>query len=1013
MARQNLLIVDGDARNRRVLEVSLRKAGFSITPAESAEEALEFLQHAEPDLIISDTRLPSRDGFEFCVQVKDNPRWKTIPFVFLTSEKSIEDKVRGLELGVEDYLTKPIYIKEITTRVTMLLQRKQHERLEKKDAARTKFSGELADMAVVDLIQTIEISRKSGTISLSTELGDATVWFRDGAIIDAEMGRLQGEAAIYRLLGQSDGHFDVEFKQVNRHQVIHESTQGILMEGMRRVDEWGRLMEQLPPLDSVLAVDAEQLDERRDDLSEEHIAILRRFTGKLTIIEVVDESGQDDIEALTAISTFFFEGLLTPYEDSDDEPIAPTPAAAALGLDQWNSPSRRPVTREPTAPIAVDDAEDDPQPLPPPPNYPAPFPQLQTDEEEHDAVLVPGIPEDSAPRPAFGSRLVPLDEPVTSDRPVTAAVRQRVAAMEDGIDAPPRGRYPMPGPGSNADRDVAQGRSTSTTGPHPVADPSAEPAVTQAAASPPDHADADEGAVEPHDAEAGAVEPHDAEAGAVEPLDIHVSPDDPLLEPAAPVVPRFLPPGLARGSGPQPRAEEVATLEAAGVPRETLASLETTAPIDVHSALHEPEPEPETPAREPGPADTVVEAPSLDDAWGPGRTGTTRVIAPQSGQVNPPTGVLRAAAKGAFDVSGAPDPEPASPPQYLGDLSLSELALFGDEGSSPEALGITDPVLDDRRPTLELEVPFFSPHDTEPGSRADTQPGPAPAIAPDDEVDPDRDTPDEDLRDDDFEPIGVTVSDPVEESGVWTNTDRRVTRDATRSPTPKPPPRSYGWIAGAAVLLVVVGLGYAYLRKPPQPEGAKAKAGQTEPKSDGKVPDDKVPDGKVPDGSAPDDTKIPLSPRLEKHLETADGGAEGNGDSDGPVAPIDPATIDEHLATAQRLLERGRRAEAHRELDAVLAAVPGHAPALVLRSSLLIEENDLDQALVAAEASVDADPKYADGYLAVGVIRQERGDAAEAVDAYRRFLDLAPASKFAPSIKRQLRRLEGQLRGAG
>ena len=129
MARQNLLIVDGDARNRRVLEVSLRKAGFSITPAESAEEALEFLQHAEPDLIISDTRLPSRDGFDLCVQVKNNPRWKLIPFVFLTSEKSIEDKVRGLELGVEDYLTKPIYIKEVTTRVELLLQKRAKEQL--------------------------------------------------------------------------------------------------------------------------------------------------------------------------------------------------------------------------------------------------------------------------------------------------------------------------------------------------------------------------------------------------------------------------------------------------------------------------------------------------------------------------------------------------------------------------------------------------------------------------------------------------------------------------------------------------------------------------------------------------------------------------------------------------------------------------------------------------------------------------------------------------------------------
>ncbi|MCA9648501.1 MAG: response regulator [Myxococcales bacterium] len=1016
MARQNLLIVDGDARNRRVLEVSLRKAGFSITPAESAEEALEFLQHAEPDLIISDTRLPNRDGFDFCVQVKSNARWKTIPFVFLTSEKSIEDKVRGLELGVEDYLTKPIYIKEITTRVTMLLQRKQHERLEKKDAARTKFSGELADMAVVDLIQTIEISRKSGTISLSTELGDATVWFRDGAIIDAEMGRLQGEAAIYRLLGQSEGHFDVEFKPVNRHQVINESTQGILMEGMRRVDEWGRLMEQLPPLDSVLAVDAEQLEERRDDLSDDHIAILRRFTGKLTIIEVVDESGQDDIEALTAISTFFFEGLLTPYEGSEDEPDAPPPAAAALGLDEWNSPSHDPVAREATGPLPLPPL--DSQPLPPPPNYPAPFPQLEAEEEDQDAVLEPGIPEDSAPRPAFGAHLVPLDEPLSTDRPVTHAMRQRVSSLQDGIDAPPRGRFPMP----SAATDVAQLRPVPTTGPHPIAaiddpEPGAiAPHDTDAGAVQPLDAEPDSlppaeldlAAAPTHDdAEEGAVQPHDAEEGAVQPLDV-----DPTAAPREVSAPRFLPPGTARQSGP----EAVANLEVASA--EASSSLDTTAPIDVHSDLRGAAPAPEL---EPG--DTVVEAPLFDaPGWGPGRTGTTRVIAPQSGQVNPPHGVLRAAAKGEFDTSRTPDPEPEHPPKYVCDLTLAELALFGDAGSSPEALGITDPVRDDQRPTLELEIPIFSNRNTLPNGQADTLPGPEVVSDHDEdqldarsEGDDDRETPDDEPPEDEFEPIGVKVTKPVQESGLWREAERP--DDSERVPDPGAP-RPWGMAVAIVVLLAVVGVAYAVMGGKEDPEGKDepgTSAGQT---SKGE------PDGKTQPKTSPktgaDDGGIPLSPKLEQHLESAgaaqDGGtsdAEGSAEAGEAVEPVDPAEIDEHLADAERLLKRGERERAHRELDGVLAAQPNNARALLLRSNLFIEEHKLDDALAAAEASVDADPEFADGHLAVGVIRQEQGDAAQAVAAYRRYLDLAPSSKFAPSIKRQLRRLETKLEAGG
>lgn len=282
MARQNLLIVDADARTRRVLEVSLRKAGYSITAAETMQQALQFLDLTDPELIVSDTRLPDGSGFEFCRVVKSHAKWGQIPFIFLTSATELEDKVHGLELGVDDYLTRPIYVKEIMVRVKMLLQRKQQERIGKKDA-RTKFSGQLADMAIVDLMQTIEISRKSGTIEFETDLGPATVWFRDGRLIDAEMGRLHAEAAVFRLLGLSDGRFEVEFKAINRVATIEDSTQSLLMEGMRRIDEWGRLLEGLPPLDHVLTVDSNLVMKSSAEMTPTQMELLRRFNTRRTI----------------------------------------------------------------------------------------------------------------------------------------------------------------------------------------------------------------------------------------------------------------------------------------------------------------------------------------------------------------------------------------------------------------------------------------------------------------------------------------------------------------------------------------------------------------------------------------------------------------------------------------------------------------------------------------------------------------------------------------------------------
>src|SRR5579859_2907912 len=213
MAKQSLLLVDGDTKSLRVLEVSLKKAGFNVTTAINGQDALGKVETAAPDLIISDTKMPEMDGFELVERLKQNADWSTIPFIFLTAQSDVEDKIRGLELGVEDYLTKPIYIKEILTRVKILLQKKQRQSLEEnRRESRTKFAGQLSDMAVVDLIQTIEISRKSGVIHFKHPDGKrAAIYFRNGKVIDAELGRLSGEAAVYRLLVWTEGDFEVEF----------------------------------------------------------------------------------------------------------------------------------------------------------------------------------------------------------------------------------------------------------------------------------------------------------------------------------------------------------------------------------------------------------------------------------------------------------------------------------------------------------------------------------------------------------------------------------------------------------------------------------------------------------------------------------------------------------------------------------------------------------------------------------------------------------------------------------
>lgn len=845
MARQNLLIVDSDVRNRRVLEVSLRKAGFSITAAESTEEALEFVEHAEPDLIISDTQLPAQDGFALCTALKSNPRWRTIPFIFLTGDKSIEQKVRGLELGVDDYLTKPIYVKEITTRVSMLLQRKQHERLERKDT-RTKFTGRLADMAVVDLLQTIEISRKSGVIHFGTEFGNATVWFRDGAVIDAELGRLQGSSAIYRLLGLGDGDFEVEFKTINRSAAIDESTQVLLMEGMRRVDEWGRLMEQLPPLGSVLAVNSSALEERRNDLPPEQVAVIRRFDGRRSILDVVDDSGQDDLDVLTSISTAYFEGLLTLSHGPLER--APTEGGGTIALEAWDAPAapreqaraEKPRATVPTLSLDLD--------VPPPPSYPAPFPALGASDEDLDDAIVPGIPDD-ATIDARGSSVVP-PPPLAPAVDVFSALRLKLQAIDQGA------------PDVFDDEEDALGDRTH--------DPSDE-----------------------------------VDLGEVHPL---------------------------TSSDMMPLVADSDEIDAIG---DTARLGEDE---DSFESLAE--------------GDAV----ELDAA---SSSSTRNRIPPMPGQVSPPVGVPRAAASGVFDMSDDPEPEPARLPRFAGDGGL--------ESRINAELGLDPPTIEEPQ-TLELET------------QHDTSAIPATSSV-EREVFDDEDRPvqlagtlgsPEEIVETDG--IGVRVTRPAEESLP----DGRVERPQRDEPVAdESDRRPYGLVAAAILVFAFAGFAVGLTGGPDAPPIAPSASGKA-PKSAGALPSKRAPEGKQTSVIAP--AELPR-----------------------------PPDVTARVTEAERLYKQGDAAEARARIDDVLAHDPKQVRALMLRSSLFIEDKKLDDALLAARTAAEVDPAFADAQLAIGVIEQERGELQPAADAYRKYLELAPTGLYAQSVRRQLARLEGKL----
>lgn len=121
--KEKILIVEDEKDIVKMLEYNLKKEGFRIISAQDGEDALEYAVREHPDLVILDLMLPGMDGLEACRELKKETKTALIPIIMLTAKAQESDKVVGLELGADDYVTKPFSPRELIARIKAVLRR--------------------------------------------------------------------------------------------------------------------------------------------------------------------------------------------------------------------------------------------------------------------------------------------------------------------------------------------------------------------------------------------------------------------------------------------------------------------------------------------------------------------------------------------------------------------------------------------------------------------------------------------------------------------------------------------------------------------------------------------------------------------------------------------------------------------------------------------------------------------------------------------------------------------------
>jgi two-component system, OmpR family, response regulator len=171
-AEAKLLVVDDEPNIVELLSASLRYAGFDVATARSGTEAVRRAEEFQPDLLVLDVMMPGMDGFDVVRRLRADGR--RIPVLFLTARDSTEDKVTGLTLGGDDYVTKPFSLEEVLARIRAILRRFAVEKAQSPSARRTFADIELDE-------DTHEVWKADALVPLSPTEFKLLRYFMDNA----------------------------------------------------------------------------------------------------------------------------------------------------------------------------------------------------------------------------------------------------------------------------------------------------------------------------------------------------------------------------------------------------------------------------------------------------------------------------------------------------------------------------------------------------------------------------------------------------------------------------------------------------------------------------------------------------------------------------------------------------------------------------------------------------------------------------------------------------------------
>lgn len=230
-----ILLVDDNPMVLGMLQQALAPLAEVATATDAADALLKAVDNP-PELLVCDYRMPGMDGRQLVERLKSRPATANFSTVLMANKADIAERLSPQD-AADDYLEKPFFLREATRRIKRMIDRIALEKMAKTAPSDGVVRGSLSQMNVIDLMQSLEMGRKSCQLSLSNEGEKCEVFFAEGQVKHATYGSLVGDEAVFKVLRWTGGSFQLDFEGKTDKQTTQLNTQGLLMEGLRLLDE--------------------------------------------------------------------------------------------------------------------------------------------------------------------------------------------------------------------------------------------------------------------------------------------------------------------------------------------------------------------------------------------------------------------------------------------------------------------------------------------------------------------------------------------------------------------------------------------------------------------------------------------------------------------------------------------------------------------------------------------------------------------------------------------------------